>query len=113
VIFCGDLNVAFTEDDLANPKQNIGKHGYTDEEREGFGRFIESGFLDSFRLFTKGKGNYTWWTHWAKARERNVGWRIDYMMVSKGLKNRIKKAQIHPEIMGSDHCPISINLDIK
>jgi len=113
VIFCGDLNVAHTPDDLANPKQNVGKHGYTDEEREGFQRFIDAGFVDTFRLFTKGNGHYSWWTHWAHARERNVGWRIDYLMASKSLKNKIKKAQIHPEVMGSDHCPISIDLDIK
>jgi exodeoxyribonuclease-3 len=112
VVFCGDLNVAHTENDLANPKQNIGKHGFTREEREGFNRLLEVGFIDSFRLFTKGKGYYTWWTHWAHARERNVGWRIDYLMVSKQLKNCIKNAQIHPEVLGSDHCPISITINI-
>lgn len=111
VIFCGDLNVAYSEEDLANPKQNIGKHGYTDEERQGFGRFLGSGFVDSFRLFTKGNGHYTWWTHWANARARNVGWRIDYFMVSKRLVKNVVQAEIHPNIMGSDHCPISIELD--
>lgn len=112
VVFCGDLNVAHTEEDLARPKQNVGKRGFTDEEREGFENFIKSGFVDTFRLFTKGDGHYTWWTHWAKARERNVGWRIDYFLVSKGLKSKVKKAEIHAEQMGSDHCPISIELDV-
>lgn len=112
VIFCGDLNVAHTEDDLARPKENRGKKGFSDEEREGFQKFIDAGFIDTFRLFHKGNGYYTWWTHWANARERNVGWRIDYFMASGSLKNKIKKAEIHPEQMGSDHCPISVTLDI-
>lgn len=112
VIFCGDLNVAHTEDDLARPKENRGKKGFSDEEREGFQKFIDAGFIDTFRLFHKGNGYYTWWTHWANARERNVGWRIDYFMASGSLKNKIKKAEIHHEQMGSDHCPISVTLDI-
>jgi exodeoxyribonuclease-3 len=110
VIFCGDLNVAHTEDDLANPKPNIGKKGFTDEEREGFQKFVDAGFVDTFRLFTQGSGHYTWWTHWANARARNVGWRIDYLLVSKNLKSRIKTAQIHADVMGSDHCPVSIEV---
>jgi exodeoxyribonuclease-3 len=112
VIFCGDLNVAHTPDDLARPKPNEGKKGYTVEEREGFQKFIDAGFLDTFRLFTKGNGHYSWWTHWANARANNVGWRIDYFLASGSLKNKIKQAEIHPEIMGSDHCPVSITLDI-
>ena len=112
VIFSGDLNVAHTPDDLANPKPNEGKKGFTLEEREGFQNFLDAGFLDTFRLFKKGNGHYTWWTHWANARARNVGWRIDYFLASKSLKPRIKKAEIHADVMGSDHCPISINLDI-
>ena len=112
VIFCGDLNVAHTPDDLARPKPNEGKKGYTAEEREGFDKFVEAGFADTFRMFTQGNGHYSWWTHWAKARERNVGWRIDYVMASKALKNKIKAAEIHADIMGSDHCPVSITLDI-
>ncbi len=112
VIFCGDLNVAHTEDDLANPKQNIGKHGFTDEEREGFQNFIDAGFVDTFRIFTKGNGHYSWWTHWANARARNVGWRIDYFLTSASLKDKIKSAKIHPDVMGSDHCPVSIELEI-
>lgn len=110
VIFCGDLNVAHTEDDLANPKPNIGKHGFTDEEREGFQRFIDGGFVDTFRMFTKGNGHYTWWTHWANARARNVGWRIDYFLVSQALKDRVVAADIHADVLGSDHCPVSIEL---
>lgn len=110
VIFCGDLNVAHTEDDLARPKPNIGKKGFTDEEREGFQNFIDSGFVDTFRMFTKGNGHYTWWTHWANARARNVGWRIDYFLVSQSLKDKVKSAKIHPDVMGSDHCPVNIEL---
>lgn len=112
VVFCGDLNVAHTEDDLANPKPNVGKHGFTDEEREGFQKFLDAGFVDTFRMFTQGNGHYSWWTHWANARARNVGWRIDYVMVSNVLKNHVKGAQIHANVMGSDHCPVSIELDI-
>lgn len=108
VIFCGDLNVAHKEIDLANPKPNIGKHGFTDEEREGFDRILEAGFTDTFRMFNKEGENYTWWTHWAKARERNVGWRIDYFLASENAKHMIENAAIHAEIMGSDHCPVSL-----
>lgn len=113
VLFCGDLNVAHTELDLANPKPNIGKHGFTNEERAGFDRFLEAGFVDTLRLFTKEGGKYTWWTHWAKARERNVGWRIDYFVASGSLQPVIENAEIHPEILGSDHCPISVTLDAE
>jgi exodeoxyribonuclease-3 len=112
VIFCGDLNVAHTEDDLANPKPNIGKKGFTFEEREGIQAYIDAGFTDSFRQFTKGNGHYTWWTHFANARARNIGWRIDYLLVSASLKNKLKAADIHSQYMGSDHCPISIDIDI-
>ena len=111
VIFCGDLNVAYNEEDLANPKANIGKHGFTDEERSGFQRFLDAGFVDTFRMFTpKGNGHYTWWTHWANARSRNVGWRIDYFLVSESLKTKVLDAEIHADVMGSDHCPVSIEL---
>lgn len=112
VVFCGDLNVAHTEDDLARPKENKGKKGFTDEEREGFENFIKAGFVDTYRIFHTGNGHYTWWTHWAKARERNVGWRIDYLMASKSIKTKIRSAEIHADVMGSDHCPISIVLDL-
>jgi exodeoxyribonuclease-3 len=113
VIFCGDLNVAHTEDDLARPGPNKGKKGFTAEERAGFDAFLKGGYLDSFRHFTKGNGHYTWWTHWANARANNVGWRIDYFMVSDRLKSKLKAAKIHADVMGSDHCPISVELGIK
>lgn len=112
VIFCGDLNVAHTPDDLARPKPNEGKKGYTLEEREGFDKFLAAGFVDTLRLFKKGNGHYTWWTHWGNARANNVGWRIDYMLASKALQPHIKAANIHPDVMGSDHCPVSLTLDI-
>jgi exodeoxyribonuclease-3 len=112
VIFCGDLNVAHTEDDLANPKENDGEHGFTKEERQGIDRIIAAGFVDTLRLFKQGKGFYTWWTPWRGARDRNVGWRIDYFFVSKKLMPKIKSAEIHSDVFGSDHCPISIELDI-
>ena len=112
VIFCGDLNVAHTEDDLARPKENTGKKGFTTEERAGMDAVIASGFVDTFRMFHKGNGFYTWWSHWGSARERNVGWRIDYVMVSENLQSVVKRAEIHPEVMGSDHCPVSIDLRI-
>jgi exodeoxyribonuclease-3 len=112
VIFCGDLNVAHTEDDLARPGPNEGKKGFTKEEREGFDNFLKAGFVDTFRMFTKGNGHYSWWTHWANARANNVGWRIDYLLVSDALKSKVKAAEIHADVMGSDHCPVSITLDI-
>jgi exodeoxyribonuclease-3 len=112
VAFCGDLNVAHTEDDLARPKPNRGKKGFTDEERAGFQAFVDNGFLDTFRMFKQGNGYYSWWTHFAKARERNVGWRIDYWLVSDSLKPKVKTAEIHPQYMGSDHCPVSVTLDL-
>lgn len=110
VIFCGDLNVAHTADDLANPKPNRGKKGFTDKERAGFQSFIDAGFVDSFRLFKQGNGHYTWWSHFSKARERNVGWRIDYILASATLKPKIMAAGIHADVMGSDHCPISVDI---
>jgi exodeoxyribonuclease-3 len=112
VLFCGDLNVAHTEDDLANPKPNVGKHGFTNEERERFGDFLQAGFVDTFRLFTEGNGHYTWWTHWANARQRNIGWRIDYWLASKSLVGNIKAATIHRDVMGSDHCPVSVEISL-
>ncbi len=112
VIFCGDLNVAHKEDDLANPKQNIGKKGFTTEERSGFQAFVDYGFVDTFRLFHQGNGFYTWWAFFAKSRERNIGWRIDYFLAAKSLKDKVTDANIHPHIMGSDHCPVSLVIDI-
>ncbi|MGH7141939.1 MAG: exodeoxyribonuclease III [Candidatus Saccharimonadales bacterium] len=112
VIFCGDLNVAHTELDLANPRPNRGKKGFTDEERQGFQAFIDAGFIDTLRLFKEGKGWYTWWSYFSNARERNVGWRIDYVLASKSLKSKVKAADIHPKVKGSDHCPVSLVMDI-
>ncbi len=113
VIFCGDLNVAHTPDDLARPKENEGKKGFTSEERGGFDAILKAGFIDTFRMFTQGNGHYSWWSAWGGARERNVGWRIDYVLASEELKDVIKKAQIHPEVFGSDHCPVSIELALE
>jgi exodeoxyribonuclease-3 len=110
VMFCGDLNVAHTPDDLAHPKANEGEHGYTKEEREGIDKIIAAGFVDTFRMFTQGNGHYSWWSHFGNARERNSGWRIDYFFVSKALAKKIKKAEIFPNVIGSDHCPVSIEL---
>jgi exodeoxyribonuclease-3 len=110
VLFCGDLNVAHTELDLANPKPNRGKKGFTDEERAGFQSFIDAGFIDTFRLFTRGNGHYSWWSRFANSRARNVGWRIDYILVSARLRNAVKAAGIHVKVMGSDHCPVSVTL---
>lgn len=110
VIFCGDFNVAHTELDLARPKDNKGKKGFTEEERSGFEAFVAAGFVDTFRHFHKDGGQYTWWSHFANARERNVGWRIDYVLVSQALLPLIKSARIHADVYGSDHCPVSIEL---
>jgi exodeoxyribonuclease-3 len=112
VVFCGDLNVAHTENDLANPKPNKGKKGFTDEERSGFQSFIDAGFIDTMRIFKQGNGYYSWWSHFAHARERNVGWRIDYFLVSSALKSKVVSAEIHTNVFGSDHCPVSVTLDI-
>lgn len=110
VIFCGDLNVAHTPDDLARPKENEGNKGFTKEEREGINKIIDVGFVDTFRIFTKGNGHYTWWSHFANARARNIGWRIDYIFVSEKLAKKVKKAEILPEVLGSDHCPVLIEI---
>ncbi len=110
VIFCGDLNVAHMEIDLANPKANIHNHGFTPEERAGFSAFVQAGFLDTFREFEKGGGHYTWWSPMGGARSRNVGWRIDYFLISKSLRPRLKRAFIQSDVMGSDHCPVGIEL---
>ncbi len=110
VVFCGDLNVAHTEIDLARPKENKGKKGFTAEERRNFADFIAAGFTDTFRLFEKEGGHYTWWSHFAQARARNIGWRIDYVLASADLLPLIKSARIYNDVMGSDHCPVSIDL---
>lgn len=111
VLYCGDMNVAHAEIDLANPKGNRGKHGFTDEERERFSDYLAAGFVDTYRAANPTTTDaYTWWTHWANARARNIGWRIDYWLASADIANRVKNPDIHPEVMGSDHCPISIEL---
>lgn len=112
VIFCGDLNVAHTSDDLARPKQNEGNKGFTKEEREGIDNVVKHGFIDTFRMFTKESGHYTWWSHFAKARERNIGWRIDYFFVSEKLTSRIATSEILSHVLGSDHCPILIDIKV-
>jgi len=113
VLFCGDLNVAHNEIDLANAKPNIGKHGFTNEERAGFDAFESAGYIDTYRsAYPEKEDAYTWWTHWANARARNVGWRIDYWLASKSIAGNIKVAAIHPDVMGSDHCPVSIEIDL-
>ena len=111
VLYCGDMNVAHQEIDLANPAPNVGKHGFTNEERERFQDFLDAGYVDTFRSLNPEKaGAYTWWTHWANARARNVGWRIDYWLASKEIAGRVRNPQIHANVMGSDHCPVSIEL---
>ncbi len=113
VLFCGDFNVAHTELDLARPKENKGKKGFTLEEREGFTAMMEAGFVDTFRLFNQEGDNYTWWSNFGNARERNIGWRIDYVMASENLKEIIKSARIHPDVFGSDHCPVSVEISVN
>ena len=110
VVFCGDLNVAHTELDLANPKANVHNHGFTPQERAGFGTFLEAGFVDTFREFEKGGGHYTWWSVMSGARARNIGWRLDYFLVSAALRPRLQRAFIQPHVLGSDHCPVGIEL---
>ncbi len=112
VVFCGDLNVAHTPEDLENDKANEGKKGFTKEEREGIDNLVAAGFLDTFRTFTQGKGHYTWWSNFGNARARNVGWRIDYFFVSKSLVPHVRRSTIYPDAHGSDHCPILLELDI-
>ena len=109
VIICGDLNVAHNEIDLKNPKSNRGNAGFTDEEREKMTQLLQAGFIDSFRfLYPDKTDSYTWWSYMGRAREKNVGWRIDYFIVSQDIKDKIKEAMIYPEVMGSDHCPIGL-----
>ena len=111
VVFCGDLNVSHREIDLANPKANRGNAGFTDEERAGFDNILKAGFIDTFREFETGGGHYTWWSKRAGVRERNIGWRLDYFLISGSLRPRLVSAGILADVLGSDHCPISIELD--
>ena len=114
VVLCGDLNVAHTEIDLANPKSNYNKNaGFTQKEIDGFENYLSHGFIDTFRHFYPNKEDqYTWWTYMFKSRERNVGWRIDYFLISKSLKSDLTEAFILPEVLGSDHCPVGITLNM-
>ena len=111
VIMCGDLNVAHKEIDLKNPKTNRHNAGFTDEERQKMTELLDAGFTDSFRyLYPEKENAYSWWSYMGHAREKNVGWRIDYFIVSKSIENQIKEAKIYPEIMGSDHCPVGLEI---
>ena len=112
VVYCGDLNVAHEEIDLKNPKTNRGNAGFSDQEREKLTALLSSGFADSFRrLYPDRAGAYSWWSYRFHARENNAGWRIDYFIVSERLMGRVRDAAIHPDIFGSDHCPVSLELD--
>lgn len=113
VLVCGDLNVAFSEIDLKNPASNRGNAGFSDQERGAFGALLAAGFTDSFRhLYPDVTGAYSWWSYRFHAREKNAGWRIDYFLVSNRVKDQIQEASIHPEIFGSDHCPVELDIDL-
>lgn len=111
VIFCGDLNVAHEEIDIARPKENVRNAGFTIEERRSFSRTLKLGFIDTFRHFVKEGGHYTWWAQFTNARERNIGWRIDYFCASEALRPRLAAATIEPDVMGSDHCPVTLTVE--
>lgn len=114
VICCGDMNVAHQEIDLKNPKTNRMNAGFTDEERACFTRLLDSGFIDTFRYFyPDAEGKYSWWSYRFRAREKNAGWRIDYFIVSPSLKEKLRKADIHADIMGSDHCPVELQIAME
>lgn len=110
VIFCGDLNVAHQEIDLANPRSNRRNAGFTDEERANFTKLLSKGFIDTFREFEKGPGHYSWWSRMANCRARNIGWRVDYFVAHETLRPALKRAWISAEVMGSDHCPVGVEL---
>lgn len=112
VIICGDLNVAHQEIDLKNPSSNRRNAGFTDEERSGFSKLLEAGFIDTYRYLYPDKIEYSWWSYRMRARERNAGWRIDYFLVSDDLKDKIKEAKIYTEVMGSDHCPVMLEIEV-
>ncbi len=111
VVVCGDFNAAATPLDLARPKDNERNAGFTEEERQGIKNLLSAGFVDTFRYFYPAVQRYTWWSHWSHCRERNIGWRIDYFFISESLLPRLKSAEIHENILGSDHCPVSIELE--
>jgi len=110
VLFCGDLNVAHAEIDLTNPKTNRRNAGFTNEERENFSRLLADGYVDTFREFEPGSGHYTWWSQMMNCRARNIGWRVDYFVASAKLRPALRRAWISPEVMGSDHCPVGLEL---
>lgn len=112
IVVCGDVNTAHKEIDLARPRENSKVSGFLPQEREWIDRFLQAGFVDTFRLFHQGPGHYTWWDQISHARERNVGWRIDYFYVSRNLEKNVARAWIMPEVMGSDHCPIGLELKL-
>ena len=113
VVFCGDLNVAHKEIDLKNPKTNHKNAGFTDEERSKMTALLDSGFTDTFRYFYPDQeGIYSWWSYRFKAREKNAGWRIDYFITSNSLNDKLQDAKIHTEVMGSDHCPVELDIDL-
>ena len=112
VVYCGDLNVAHEEIDIKNPKTNHFSAGFTDEEREKMTRLLSSGFIDTYRYLYPDKVEYSWWSYMRQAREKNIGWRIDYFIVSDSLKEKIKDAKIHTEIYGSDHCPVELDINL-
>ena len=110
VVFCGDLNVAHAEIDLTNPKTNRRNAGFTNEERGNFSKVLAAGFVDTFREFEKGPGHYSWWSQMMNCRARNIGWRVDYFVASEKLRPALKRAWISPEVMGSDHCPVGLEI---
>ena len=112
VIFCGDLNVAHEEIDLANPKRNTMNPGFYIDERNWFSEMLEKGYLDTFRMFEKEGGHYSWWSYRFSARTKNIGWRIDYFLVSSELEKKVKNAAILKDVMGSDHCPVTLEIDL-
>ena len=112
VAVCGDLNVAHCEIDLKNPKTNRKNAGFTDQEREKISRLLDSGFIDTYRFLYPEKIEYSWWSYRFRAREKNAGWRIDYFLISEALKDKLEDAKIHTQIMGSDHCPVELDLNI-
>ena len=113
IIYCGDLNVAHNEIDLKNPKSNVGNAGFTNEEREKMTKLLDSGFVDTFRYkYPTKEGAYSWWSYMFHARENNAGWRIDYFIISDRIKDKIEDAKIHSEILGSDHCPVELDINL-
>ena len=111
VVVCGDFNAAHEEIDIARPKTNHHSAGFTDEERQGITNLLRAGLIDTFRFLHPDSVRYTWWSHWGQSRANNVGWRIDYFFISKVLKKKLRSAEIYENVMGSDHCPISIDLE--